>query len=168
MASDAKWVEIGRIGRPFGLRGWVHFESWTEPPAAALAYRNLRLQGRPGAAGVRVAELREHGRSFVVRFEGVETVEAAATLTSATVEVPRAELPAPAAGEHYQADLLGLRVRNLEGAELGVLDHIVEAPGNPVMVVVGAREHWVPLTPRHLHRVEAEAGVIWVDWPDDF
>ena len=34
-----------------------------------------------------------------------------------------------------------------------VYDHFVDAPANAIMVVKGLREHWVPLTPRHLRKV---------------
>ena len=58
-------------------------------------------------------------------------------------------------------------VRNRAGVEMGVVSHYVEAPAAPVMVVRGAREHWVPAVPSHLLRVDLERGEIEVDWPED-
>jgi ribosomal 30S subunit maturation factor RimM len=58
-------------------------------------------------------------------------------------------------------------VRNLEGADLGVVSHFVDAPTGAVMVTreAGGREHWVLAAPRHLLRVDLAASVIVVDWP---
>jgi 16S rRNA processing protein RimM len=163
------WIEVGRIGRPYGLRGWSHVESWMDPPEGLLQLRHWRLSWaeRPGSDVV-VAEARAHGRSFVARLEGCTTPEQAAACTGATIEASRAALPALGADEIYQADLIGFAVRNLEGADLGVIDHILDAPAHPVLVLKGERERLLPLTPLHVQRLDRAARVAWVDWPEDF
>lgn len=113
----------------------------------------------------RVLEGRRQGRSLVARLEGVENRAAAVALQGAAIEVVRDALPPPGERQFYQADLVGLAVRNLDGAELGKVLHFVAAPASPLMVVRGEREHWVPATPRHLRSVDLVAGVIVVDWP---
>jgi hypothetical protein len=60
--------------------------------------------------------------------------------------VEREELPPAEGREHYRDDLVGFEAKNLEGAVLGSVDHFVDTPGNAVMVIKGAREHWVPVT----------------------
>ena len=104
---------------------------------------------------------------MVARLEGVEDRDAAAALTGAVIEVQRGDLPPPGKRQHYRADLVGLAVRNLEGVQLGTVAQFVDAPTGPVMVVKDAagREHWVLAKPRHLRKVEVEAGLILVDWP---
>ena len=72
------------------------------------------------------------------------------------------ELMPPAEGrEHYRDDLVGFEARNLEGALLGVVDHFVDTPGNAVMVIKGAREHWVPVTGQHLRSIDKDARSRW-------
>ena len=115
-----------------------------------------------------VAEIRPHGKHYVARLAGVETREDAARLTGAGIEVERTALPDPGERQYYLVDLLGLVVRNVEGIELGRVDHFVDAPANRVMVVRGEREHWLPVTPQHLRKVDRDAGTIVVDWPADF
>jgi len=68
---------------------------------------------------------------------------------------------------YYRTDLVGLRVRNLEGAELGSVSYFVDAPAGVLMVTrdQSGREHWVPAAPPHLQRVDLAAGEILVDWP---
>lgn len=94
--------------------------------------------------------------------------EAAAGLARCDICVPRSELPPPGDGRYYRADLEGLEVVTTEGRVLGRLDHFVDTPANPVMVVVGERERWLPMVPRHLKEVDLEARRIVVDWDPDF
>jgi 16S rRNA processing protein RimM len=163
-----QWVELGRLGAPYGIKGWIHVESHTEPRERLLGYAawNLKL-----ASGERVTrrllEGRVHGDGLVASLEGATDRDAAARLTGATVEIERDALPKTGAREFYRADLVGFAVTNLEGADLGKVSHFVDAPRGAVMVTKDARgrEHWVLAVPKHLQKVDLAAGAIVVDWP---
>ena len=162
-----QWLEVGRIGSPYGVRGWMHVESFTDPAARLLDYREWHLRSRTGEPiARRLAEGREHGGGLVARLDDVEDRDAAALLQGMSIEVARSALPQLKAREFYQADLIGLAVANLEGIELGALRHFVETLAGPVMVVQqAAREHWVPATKPYLNKVDLASGRILVDWP---
>jgi 16S rRNA processing protein RimM len=161
MAAAEAFVELGRIGAPFGVQGWVKVRSFTDPPDELLRFRRwtLRLPEQPRVEG------RWQGRGLVARLEGIEDRNAAERLNGASVEVPRRQLPPPGERQFYRADLIGLEVKNLEGLRLGVVEYFVDTPAQAVMVVRGEREHWVPATPQHLRRVDLAGGTIEVDWP---
>jgi 16S rRNA processing protein RimM len=106
----AVYVEMGRLGRPYGVTGWSHVESWTEPPAALLGYRRWFLKGLDGLR--RPAQMqgaRVHGSGLVARVDGSETPERAAELTGTIIEVARSDFAAAPPGEYYRDDLLGSR-----------------------------------------------------------
>ena len=171
--APGRWVELGRIGAPFGLAGWVHVSSFTEPAESLLGYREWVLRPEGGertSHRIAEAEVQGQGERLVVRLEGVEDRNAAALLTGAWVEVERAKLPPTGDREYYRADLIGLEVENLEGIALGRVAYFIDAPAGAVMVVAGReeasrREHWVLADPAHLRRVDLAAGRILVDWP---
>ena len=145
----------------------MHVESHTDPPERLLEYRQWAVRlGSGERVARRVAEGRAHSRRVVARLEGIEDRDQAAALTGAVIEVERAELPPTGDREYYRADLVGLKVSNLEGAELGTVAYFVDTPTGPVMVVQdgAGREHWVLATPRHLRKVDLAAGQVLVDW----
>ena len=180
MNARSLWVELGRIGAPYGLTGWVHVSSFTDPPEALLEYGAWRLT-RPGAeaGSVRLLEGRLHGGRLVARLEGIEDRDAAARLTGATVEVERSALPPTGAREYYRMDLIGCTVHNTAGQRLGTVAYFVGAPAGAVMVVresggespgplersQAVREHWVLADPTHLLEVDLAARRVLVDWP---
>jgi 16S rRNA processing protein RimM len=51
---------------------------------------------------------------------------------------------------------------------LGRVDHFLDLPANPVMVVVGERERWLPAGRGQLLRVDREQERITVDWDAEF
>jgi 16S rRNA processing protein RimM len=162
-----EWVTLGRLGAPYGIKGWLHIESHTDPKQALLKYRDWTLKFASGERSPRrLAEGRVHGDGLVGRIDGVADRDAAARLTGARIEVERAQLPAPKKNEYYQADLVGMQVANLEGAALGTVSYFVDSAGGSLMVISdGTREVWVPAAPQHLKKVDLGARRIVVDWP---
>jgi 16S rRNA processing protein RimM len=163
------WVELGRIGAPYGVQGWLHVQSFTDPPEGLLKFRrwSVRLGGTDERIEHHVVSGQLQGRGLVVRLEGVEGRDAAARLTGGSIGVGWHELPPAGERKFYRTDLIGFEVRNAEGKVLGKVDYFVDAPAGAVMVVRGEREHWVPATPQHLRKVDLDAGSIVVDWPDE-
>jgi 16S rRNA processing protein RimM len=161
-----RWIELGRLGAPYGIKGWLHVESHTDPPERLLEHRQWSLVRNGTRQTWQVAQARSHGQGLVALLEGVSTREQAAALTGALIEVTREALPPAGERAYYRADLLGFRVRNLEGADLGEVSHFVDAPAGAVMVSrAGTREHWVRAAPPHLQKVDLAAREILVDWP---
>ena len=171
-AAAERMVVLGRLRAPWGVKGWIKVESYTDPPGGILGYPVWSVAKADGDwEPVRVVSGRPHGagRLVVAALEGIASPEDARRYTERDVAVPRSALPAPKAGEYYWEDLVGCRVVTLEGAELGVVSHFLEYPAGPVMVVRGgARERWLPLVPRHLKSVDLGARRVVVDWDPEF
>ena len=160
---------LGRIAGPFGIRGWLKVASFTDPAAQILDFPAWKADAPGGAVKeLRAVEGRPHGKGFVVRLEGIDDRDAAIALGKPELWVDRQELPALKKGEYYRGDLVGLEVVNLAGESLGRVDHFLDLPANPVMVVVGERERWLPVGPGRLLRVDPQAKRITVDWDAEF
>ncbi len=161
-------VVLGRITGPFGIRGWLKVASYTDPREQILEYPQLRAdQPQGGHREVRIAEGRWHGRGLVVRIDGIADRNGAEAFGRPELWVERRELPALRAGEYYRSDLVGFEVVNLEGQSLGRVDHFLDMPANPVMVVRGERERWLPAG-GPVFQVDAVRGRITVDWDPEF
>jgi 16S rRNA processing protein RimM len=155
------------------VRGWLRVQSYTDPPQRLFEWSNWQLQSQSkdevGAIReVKLLEVRQQGNGWIARLEGVEERDGASRLTGQMILVEREQLPPAEGREHYRDDLVGFEAKNLEGALLGVVDHFVDTPGNTVMVIKGAREHWVPVTGQHLRSIDKDARTVLVDWPEDF
>jgi 16S rRNA processing protein RimM len=157
-------IELGVVGAPFGVRGWVKLRSHTDPPERLLEHRSLQLRLGGAWRAYRIEASGRSGGQLTVKLVGVEDRDAAAALKGAMIGVPRSELPPREDKDFYRADLIGCEVTNLEGERLGVVSHFVEIPAHALMVVRGEQEYWVPAVPQHLRRVDLQARRIIVDW----
>jgi 16S rRNA processing protein RimM len=165
--SEAPLVVLGAVSAPFGIKGWVKLRSDTDPPDRLLEYPDLRLLHRGSTSRCRIEASGHSGGRLTAKFAGIDDRDRAAALVGAQLGVPRAALPAQGPREHYRADLIGFRVVDESGRELGSVDHFVDTPAHPLMVVRGRGELWIPAVPRHLRRVDPEARRVVVDWDEE-
>ena len=147
MTGPGTYVPLGRVGGPYGVRGWVRIVSGTQPPEQILEYSPWLLERNGEWRPFEVVSGRVHGKGLVVQLAGCSDRDVAATLTGAEIAVPRTALAELTADEYYWADLVGLAVVTTEGIDLGTVDHLIETGANDVLVVRGDRERLIPFTP---------------------
>jgi len=157
-------IQLGFVGAPFGVRGWVKLRSHTDPPERLLDHRNLVLGQGSVWQNYRIEASGRSGGALTVKLAGVEDRDHAQALRGAQVCVLRSELPQRDDKDFYRADLIGCEVVNLEGTGLGTVQHFIETPAQVLMVVRGTQEYWIPAIPQHLRRVELQARRVVVDW----
>jgi len=159
---------MGRIAAPFGVRGWVRIQPDTAAPGSLLAYKTWWIGNDGDWWEVPVAEAKVHGSALAARLEGFQDRDAAAALRGKSIAVPRSQLPKARDDEYYWADLLGLRVVNGEGRELGSIAQILQTGANDVLVVQGERERLVPFIADVIREVDTAAGVVRVEWNAEY
>src|SRR5882724_7004745 len=157
-------IQLGFVGAPFGVRGWVKLRSHTDPPERLLDHRSLRIGRGSVWQNYRIEASGRSGGALTVKLQGVEDRDQAQALRGAQVCVLRSELPPRDDKDFYRADLIGCDVVNLAGLGLGRVQHFIETPAQVLMVVRGAREFWIPAVPLHLRRVDLQARRVVVDW----
>lgn len=165
-----EYVVVGRIAGLYGVRGWVKVFSHTQPRENILSYATwyLKMQGSWVARELETGRI--HGKGIVAKLRGCDDRDAAATLMRCDVAIHRDQLPQAAPGEYYWADLEGLRVTNLQGVELGVVEHLLETGANDVLVVKrDQEERLIPFVQgQFVTKIDLEAGEMTVDWDPDF
>jgi len=164
--TAGSYLTLGQVSTAHGIRGWLLVRSFADPPDSLLDYDAWRLQAASGAIReLKLLEGAPHGDRLRVKLEGLDDRDAALGLSGWWVQIARSDLPPLEEGEHYRDDLVGFEAVNAEGVVLGKVDYFADLPAGPVMVVKGEREHWVPVSPQHLQKVDAAAKRLTVDWP---
>ncbi|MGQ0749924.1 MAG: ribosome maturation factor RimM [Betaproteobacteria bacterium] len=159
---------MGRIGAPFGIAGWIRVHTYTASVESLLSYTTWFVAGGPQWQAHEVQAARVKGRALVAKLKGCEDRDTAARLRGREVAVLRGEMPRPASNEWYWADLIGLKVVNVAGVELGRLARILETGSNDVLVVEGERERLIPFIEGVVREVDLAAGVMRLDWRADY
>ncbi|MCH9672270.1 MAG: ribosome maturation factor RimM [Gammaproteobacteria bacterium] len=167
--TPSRIVAVGRIGRAFGVRGWLHITSDTDPPEALaeLPVWLIEREGKWEPLQTAKRELRPNG--LVAKLKGVDDRESARLLTGSTLGVAREALPSLDDDEFYWVDLIGAEVVDMGGTVLGRLERFLETGANDVMVVVDTttsrHETLIPFVfDDVVNSVDIGAGRITVRW----
>ncbi len=113
-------VTVGRIARTHGLRGQVVVNPETDFVEAR--YRvgaQVWLTRGDGPEAFRVAEVRVHQGRPILRFEGVESIEAAEALGRGDLRADPLTFDPLPAGTFRHSDLVGCEVRTAAGETVG-------------------------------------------------
>jgi 16S rRNA processing protein RimM len=163
---DPLTIAIGVLGKPHGVRGEIALRIFNASGSGLGTVDSLIVERDGQRVRRALKTIRPCANGFLVRFEGIDSREAASTLTLSRVRVPRDTLPPPAPGEYYVSDVIGCEVFAETGSRLGVVEETFWNGAHDLMVVRGEgdREHLIPLVPEFVREVDVTGRKIQVAW----
>ncbi|MDV6317088.1 ribosome maturation factor RimM [Idiomarina sp. HP20-50] len=173
--QQSEQIVVGRLGAVYGVKGWLKVQSFTDDPESIFEYSPWLLSQKTERE-VKVVEWRHHNNGLIARLEGISDRDKAAGLTGADICITADELPTLADDEFYWRDLIGMRVVNTDGYDMGVVEQIMPTASNDVLVVkansndgFGKSERLIPfIQSEYVTNVDKEERRIQVEWPSDF
>lgn len=150
-------LECGKIVNTHGIRGEVKIQPWADSPEVLCALPALYIDGAP----VALRSARVHKGNVIALLEGVSDVDQAMLLKNKVVWLNRDDLRLPE-GTFFLADLIGLRVVDEAGQELGILNEVLSPSRQQVYVVKGDRELMIPAVPQFILETNVAGGYIKV------
>jgi 16S rRNA processing protein RimM len=168
LSEGDDWVVMGRIASPFGIKGWIKVQPYSEDPGALMDFDSWRVGRGAEQLHYTVEAIQDHGNALVAKLAGIDDREAAYALRGREVSVARSELPTPEENEFYWSDLIGLVAVNREGVKLGRVSSLLETGAHDVLVIGGKREYLIPFVAAFVGKVDLAGGTIEVDWGEDY
>lgn len=164
-SNNDTYVIIGKVGAPFGIKGWVKVTSYTASADNVLSYNPWFLAENNAWKQVKVESGQPHGKSIIVKLAGCNNPEEARLLTGKEIAVLKSQLPTLKKNEYYWSDLEGLTVIDQTDTVLGKVIYLMATGSNDVLVVKGEHgEIAIPYLTNVIKRVDLDAQVIYVEW----
>lgn len=161
------YLIVGKIGAPFGVKGWVKIQSFTEQTIDILDYSPWYIEEGPEWKLTKVEAGQGHGKGVIAKLSGLSTPEEASLWAGKHIAIKQTQLPKLAKGEYYWSDLKGLTVIDQNGQTLGTVSHLIETGGNDVLVVKGEKEQAIPYLPGTvIKEVDLAKQIIYVNWDE--
>ena len=152
-----QFLEAGQIVSTHGVQGEVKILPWADGPEFLLKFKTFLLGGKP----VAVQSARIHKGCVLAKLEGVETPEQATLLRGKTVCVDRTGVRLPE-GTVFIADLIGCRVLDEAGEEIGKIKDVLTMPSSDVYVIEGERSYMIPAVKEFVKEIDAAQGIVRV------
>jgi 16S rRNA processing protein RimM len=126
------YLSVGFLRRPHGVVGEIIMDLHTDFPERMKIGRELFVG--ENHKSMTLASVRPHGKGLLVKFKDIDTPESAGLYRNQWVYVKTKDVPLPE-GQHYQHELVGLKVVDKDANPLGTLVEIIETGANDVYVV---------------------------------
>ncbi|MFC4698857.1 ribosome maturation factor RimM [Glaciecola siphonariae] len=170
VASDT--LIVGKIGAPYGVKGWVKINSFTQNAESIFDYEPWKLGTNQS---VQVDQWRFHSKALVAKLVGVETREDAELIKNLDISISSSQLP-ELENDFYWKDLIGMKVITDKGYDLGTVKELFETGSNDVMMVkanpndgFGQKERLLPfIFDQVVVEVDKQGNTIKVDWDPAF
>jgi 16S rRNA processing protein RimM len=162
VSGEPAYLSVGLLRRPHGLRGEILMEVYTDFPQRLKV--GTRLYVGEKRLPMTIASLRGHNDGLLVRFSGLENAEQAGKYRTNMVFVRADDRPPLPEGEFYHHQVMGLRVVDESGEELGSLVDILATGANEVYIVKrpDGRELLLPAIEGVILKIDPQAGLVQV------
>lgn len=161
-------VLVGRIGPAHGLSGDVYVLPLTDVPEVRFADGAVLHAGPPVSRDLTVEHTKNHSGRLLIHFLGCESRGAAESLRSAELEalIDPTETLADE-NEYFDRQLIGLRAKDMQGAQLGVVNDVIHLAGQDLLAIVleSGEERLVPFVAAIVPDVDIADGSVTIDAP---
>ena len=149
------WIPVGRVTRTHGLKGELKFFPADQDDLVVQNDQQIRL----GETTFKIKSVRGAKSPFIVKLEGVDSIEAAQSLSGQEVLVAKEDFESLPEGEYYRFEIEGLKAFDDTGKYYGVIEEIIATGSNDVYVVRGDGKEWlVPMIDSVVQNIDLEEG----------
>ena len=155
--KEAIYIEAGRFNNTHGVKGELKAEIWLDSPEMLKKFKRVFV----GGTEHKLLSVRAQGRFAIILLDACADIGSAMPFKGKQFSVLRSDIKLPKGGFFLQ-DIVGSRVIDENGDEVGILEEIFETPANNVYVVKGQSEHLIPAVPEFILKTDPENKTVTV------
>lgn len=161
-----EYLQVGVIAATQGLKGEVRVYPTTDDISRFDDLDKVFLETDRGLIPLEMEHVRYYRNVVILKFKGRDRIEDVETFRKKALVVRREDAIPLEPGEYYVADLIGIRVVEDTGRELGTLKEVLPTGSNDVYLVQGdsdeKRELMIPAIKDCIKSVDLENHVMTV------
>ncbi len=160
---------MARVGAPFGIKGWLKLQTFTESPDSLDEYASWLLKSGAGWEEFELEDFAVNVKGVFAKLKGCDDRTAAEKLVKREIGIPREALGDLEEGEVLWIDLIGSDVVDTLGKRLGKIETLIETGANDVLVVkLGGEEMLIPFIDEVIVKVDRDARQVTVSWSGEY
>ncbi|MDX2137231.1 MAG: ribosome maturation factor RimM [Chloroflexota bacterium] len=167
MPNPPKYLLLGEILRPHGVRGEVRMRVLTDYPERIAERDQVLLSEDEDGTRIQTYQpeaLRMHQEYALLKLKGIDDRDAAERLRELYVLIELEDAVPLDEGEFYLYQIIGIEVVTEDGETLGTVRDVMETGANDVYIIDSERygEVLLPAIPSVVLKTDIAAGVMTV------
>ncbi|MBQ4536319.1 MAG: ribosome maturation factor RimM [Lachnospiraceae bacterium] len=156
--------QVGVITSTHGVRGEVKVFPTTDDPRRFKRLKEVILENGKEQILLEIESVKFFKQFVILKFKGIDNINDVEKYRQKSLLVTRKNAVRLSKDEYFIADLMGLKVLDEDGTEIGVLENVMETGANDVYEIKmnDGRELLLPAIKQCVLEVDVEAGFIKV------
>jgi len=166
MTNTENYFKVGTIVNTHGIRGEVKIMAITDFAADRFKKGSeLQIETKQGFVPVKVQASRMHKNMWLVLYDGVTNINEIEKYKTHDIYVIGGEREELGDDEYYYNEIIGCRVVDLEGNDIGIISEIMETGANDVWVVSrdGQSDALIPMIDDVVKNVDVAEKLVTID-----
>ena len=160
-------VPLGEFVTTHGLNGWLKLNPLNLDTGALACGAEVILEKAGKQSVYRISASNPHRNQFLVKLEGIDSIDAAAPLVGATLCIHEVALAPLEPGEYYHYQVIGFEAYDLSGARIGIISATMPTAGGELYVLQGTeKEHLIPAVKQFIEKVDFSARRVIFNPPE--
>lgn len=130
-----KFFQTGIVTATHGIRGEVKVFPTTDDSRRFRRLKEVIVDTGKERVVLEIESVKFFKQFVILKFKGIDCINDVEKYRKASLFVTREQAVRLGKDEYFIADLMGLRVRNEENSEIGILKDVMETGANDVYVI---------------------------------
>jgi len=162
-----EYLEIGKVINTHGVRGEVKVLPLTDNPERYNLLKYLYLDNQGKLEKHFIDFVRYDKKFILLKLKGIENLNDAEKLKDRLLKIHRQDAVKLPEGSYFVCDLIGLKVFDINGKELGVIKEVLKTGSNDVYVVnFPKKDLLIPALKTVVKNIDLVEGKMLVDLPE--
>lgn len=160
---------LGYVTKTFGFKGEVVVYLDTDDPESYKSLESvfILMEGKLIPFFIEKIQLRVNSNDAIVQFQHVDSEQKALQITGQEVYLPLSMLPPLKGNRFYFHEVLGFRVIDQQKGDLGLIDQVLDYPGNPVFQIqASGKEILIPARDEFIVQLDREKRILYLQAPE--
>lgn len=158
-------LEAGKIVNTHGLRGEVKVVSWTDYPEDFEDIEYVYVKRKTGDEKLTISSIKYQKNNLIVKFAEIKDINEAEKYKNQVLYVEREMLGELPEGVYYIADLIGLKVVDENGDEIGKIADVFNTGANDIYDVKreGKKNLLIPVIDEVVKEIDLEKKTVRIE-----
>ena len=158
--------QVGVIASTHGIAGEVNVFPTTDDPQRFKKLKKVTLDtGKEGPKELEIEHVKFFKKFVIVKFKGWDSINDVEKFRGKELTITRDQAVSLAPGEYFAADLIGLKITDEDGKELGTLKDVMNTGANDVYEMApadGSGSVMIPAIKDCVRKIDLDAGVMTI------
>lgn len=151
-------ILAGRLTNTHGIKGQLKADVYLDSIDYLKTFKRIVINGKD----FKLTSVGNAGTLAIVKIAGIDDINTAMEYKGKEFSVYREDAHLEE-GSFFLQDVIGFKVVDQNGNEIGRVKDVFENPAHPIFVVSGKSEHMIPAIPEFIMSTDFEMSVITIN-----